>query len=651
MIPFISLQRLRKPLLPEWDQTSGTRSESPPTSTPPTPNPFIKVTITTKIKGEEEEDFDTLSPLEKTPRIQKPRQPPNKPVASRKLPDYRHIRRSVDTKVATQSKKSKIRIVQDEKKSFNNPSGLREVQEEASPPPKKELPRLSTDRLKNLVSRDFSKPPPPPATRPDPYRQQLAKPASQTRRPVDIFKQQPLKVNKTMDNMIAMTNYGVLDKPEPVKLQSKPKEEDKKNSYGVPKELKRALPAPKLPPIKPQKVPSPPPTPVPPEPTLQSSSESVTPTPPPSPVEPEMSFNIVTNEFFSEDETVEDSAYCTCEDYLTESEELKSKQTITDDDGTMSSRLKTKVCTNCGGMRTHLSSRVPSSIKEQSFVIEALSPKEEEKDEEIPIEEPPEEVLDKEETIGEVSPEDIIVDLSTPRKVTMTPEVKKVTEPEDILAKLDNIGQFTGIPDPPEREPTPEPELPRAVLAPKKRQKGVYKDGVREQYIKALVAAEVRRLPAEPWMMLGPRISRAWVFSYFENIPRPTDKPQPKKVEPEQPPGKKKKKKKKFKATEHIFGKLDYNSYFPGMKNNLVLEPIELPPRERVPPPVVPYKKPGQLDPLRERPLDRSALAESSIVTKDPLGGFETPVKDFRLRNRSRLSSSHSNAHSHDKYL
>ena len=506
------------------------------------------------------------------------------------------------------------------------------------------------ERLKNLVSRDFSKPPPSPNSRPDPRQQQLVKPVSDAKKPPDIFKQQKVRLDKTMNNMVSMTNYGEAEKPDPYKSKLRqPKEEEqetqkKPQSYQLPKELKRALGGQKLPPITKPKAPPPSPSPSPlldPSPTLPPPHPTPLPQIPQLMEEPELSFVFAKDDKSEEDDVaVTDSAYCTCEDY-TESEDYQSLLT---EDGTHSSAHRLEICSNCGGKRSFWGSRVPSSIKEQSFVILSRSSSGIFTEEPQSPSPPPAESPQQENPT--LSTEDVLLDILAESPPPLTDKKPRI----DFLKALDEIGQFHGIPDPEPELPPPEPTS-RTVLAPIKRQKGVYANGVREAYIKALVAAEVSRLPQEWQMMLGPRISRSWVFSYFDYVPPkdpnyvppPPPTPPPSYLTGTAPePKKKKKKKKKFKPMKHIFGKVKPDSYFPGMKKNQVLAPVTITTdsmyMNQAPP--APYKQ--VLDPLEENTFVGEKNGKRQTV--------DTPVKDYRLtRNVSRQSSHHS--HSHDTRL
>lgn len=113
----------------------------------------------------------------------------------------------------------------------------------------------------------------------------------------------------------------------------------------------------------------------------------------------------------------------------------------------------------------------------------------------------------------------------------------------------------------------------------------IYPNGYREAYIKALAAAQLLKLPSNP-SMLENRISRSYVFSYFDYSPREVEQCQgcmlPVQLQPltakeimeraPTPMGKKKKKKKKFSEMQHIFGNININDYYPGGKFNPTID-------------------------------------------------------------------------------
>ena len=93
----------------------------------------------------------------------------------------------------------------------------------------------------------------------------------------------------------------------------------------------------------------------------------------------------------------------------------------------------------------------------------------------------------------------------------------------------------------------------------------LYPDGYQEAYDKALAAAQISKLPLEPWM-LGNRISKPYQFSYFMPNPYPGEceacsKPVKRSAKAEHLP-------KKVKPMKHVFGSLDMNDFYPGGKRN-----------------------------------------------------------------------------------
>ena len=100
----------------------------------------------------------------------------------------------------------------------------------------------------------------------------------------------------------------------------------------------------------------------------------------------------------------------------------------------------------------------------------------------------------------------------------------------------------------------------------------VFKRAQRKAYATALATAQLRRpLPIEPWM-LGQRINRAFVFSYFGTSRK--DGAAADEIDTVKPAkkGKKKKKKKKSKKMSQmksIFGDVMPHDFYPGGKRNL----------------------------------------------------------------------------------
>ena len=95
-----------------------------------------------------------------------------------------------------------------------------------------------------------------------------------------------------------------------------------------------------------------------------------------------------------------------------------------------------------------------------------------------------------------------------------------------------------------------------------KQQNGLtlYPDGVKEAYLKALQAAQMAKL--DSFLSLQQRISKPFVFSYFENVPL---KGSSRFEKNEYGPSKLKGKRAEMK---HIFGKINPDDYYPGQKKN-----------------------------------------------------------------------------------
>ena len=160
-------------------------------------------------------------------------------------------------------------------------------------------------------------------------------------------------------------------------------------------------------------------------------------------------------------------------------------------------------------------------------------------------------------------------------------------EPEEVFFNLE------------EQKPEIVEEPPSYV----KQQHGLtlYPNGVKEAYLKALEAAQLAKLRA--FINLQNRLTRPYVFSYYENVPRKEqplsgDEEEEEEEEGGREPGKEKKKeknkknekdkgqekkeepvkkekaKKKFQLKgkraemRHIFGKIDPNDYYPGGVKN-----------------------------------------------------------------------------------
>ena len=436
------------------------------------------------------------------------------------------------------------------------------------------------ERLKNLASRDFSKPPAPPSERLDPRLSQVNHDRQPSpRKPADIFKQNKIHTNRSMDNMISMTNYGETDKTHVIKETfSKPSQPEKgensdRTPRKLPRDLQRALAVPKFPPLfESQKVINT---------ETREEAEELPPLKLPNIVTTDVEEDFV---FVRESKPVEcddvtDSAYCTCDDRLTDSDDVNSR---TEERST----LQLETCINCGGKLSQRSSRVPSSIRdtrrEHSRPNTATSTQNR----------PP------------VALESVILELDQ----DITEDGSQETQtPQD---KLDQIGIWHGIPD--KEEETVEAPAPKVRWRLKGKQTGIYPDGAREAYLKALAVAESRRMPQQPWLYAN-RISRSWVFSYLERTPKPGEpKPLAEPTQTQTQTGKKTKRKKtkRFKAMKHIFDDVNVDDYFPGMKHNLQLVQEEF--------------RPDQSD------SDQGPVLETAMLTatfdQGPVGLSQRPV-------------------------
>ena len=121
----------------------------------------------------------------------------------------------------------------------------------------------------------------------------------------------------------------------------------------------------------------------------------------------------------------------------------------------------------------------------------------------------------------------------------------------------------------------------------------IYPDGAKEAYLKALEAAQIAKLNS--FFSLEQRLSKPFVFSYFENVPRKRHSgtevcafllhgnPRPLRL------------KGKRAEMKHIFGKIDTNDYYPGQKKN----------------------------PIRKKKVRKPVEYESSYLTTDRSGSVD----------------------------
>ena len=132
----------------------------------------------------------------------------------------------------------------------------------------------------------------------------------------------------------------------------------------------------------------------------------------------------------------------------------------------------------------------------------------------------------------------------------------------------------------------------------------LYPDGAKEAYLKALEASQIAKLGS--FMSLEQRLSKPYVFSYFENVPGKIqsdtdtcismiqDKPRPLKL------------KGKRAEMKHIFGKINPNDYYPGQRKN----------------------------PIRKKKVQRRNGNESSNLTTDWKSSFKKHPKTERILSK-----------------